>query len=164
MQHARKVSVSWYEAQVAASHLSRNLNLMRLSRTCSSQMTCAAQVMIQRTSTPQNLHVLMLSSGDSAHVSLTRSLTSNGHLQTSKRVALTDDPVIVKTKQLMAGSKDVISLAQGPSPPRLPSVVYHDSYCADAIFIRSSFPPPKRANSNPCQSRVVHTERSRGQR
>lgn len=33
--------------------------------------------------------------------------------ETSRRVAATDDPVIVKTKQLMAGSQGVISLAQG---------------------------------------------------
>ncbi len=44
--------------------------------------------------------------------------------QTSERVNSTDDPVIVKTKQLMSGTEGVISLAQGSL---LPTVIngYH---------------------------------------
>ena len=35
--------------------------------------------------------------------------------QISRRAEQTDDPVIVKTKQLIAGTQNVISLAQGQS-------------------------------------------------
>lgn len=46
-------------------------------------------------------------------LAMIRSRESPSRVQTSKRVLATDDPVIVKTKQLMAGATDVISLAQG---------------------------------------------------
>jgi hypothetical protein len=43
-------------------------------------------------------------------------ITGISNMQVSKRVVATDPPVIVMTKKLMAGAKDVKSLAQGWAP------------------------------------------------
>lgn len=39
------------------------------------------------------------------------------HGQVSERVKVTDSPIIVKTKQFIAGRQDVLSLAQGAAQP-----------------------------------------------
>lgn len=49
--------------------------------------------------------------------------------QASERVLITDEPVIVKTKRLMAAAEDVISLAQGYVP--LVRKLYDNSITVD---------------------------------
>ena len=126
MRNAGTLFVSW-GAQIASSCLPRSSTFLRLrsSRICTirryhSQQTCAAQVWATGPANSILFHMLARSVSKqpsilSGHIYQSSFLIESWRLQTSQRVALTDDPVIVKTKQLMAGSNDVISLAQGPS-------------------------------------------------
>jgi aromatic aminotransferase len=65
-------------------------------------------------------------------------------VQTSRRVEVTDSPVIVKTKLLMAGKSDVLSLAQGivhwPPPP--------EALCRSAELLVSN---PSIHSYGPCE-------------
>jgi hypothetical protein len=55
-------------------------------------------------------------------------------MQVSKRVVATDPPVIVMTKKLMAGAKDVKSLAQGWAPVNISHAGPLKSRIRDAYY------------------------------